>query len=120
MDPFLLQSIERDIPYVLETIQETSFQILGLKVTKYPIFIFHKHPEIDLGRPFITQDMMSLDWNISISHLEDLVNKKVIAKDRVQEFIENYKSPQSFLCILVLTEEDSGFVFYPYPTTKED
>ena len=47
MDPFILQSVEHDIPYVVETIQETAFQILSLKVTNYPIFIFHKHPRYD-------------------------------------------------------------------------
>lgn len=119
MDPFILQSLEHDIPYVIETIQETAFQILSLKVTKYPIFVFHKHESIDLGKPFITQDMMSLDWNISISHLEDLVNKKVIKKEKVDEFRQNYKSPQTYICILVITEEESGFVYYPYPLINE-
>ena len=119
MDPFILQSIEHDIPYVIETIQETAFQLLSLKVTKYPIFIFHKHEQIELGKPFITQDMMSLDWNISISHLEDLVNKKVIKSQKVDEFRENYKDPQTYICILVITEEESGLVYYPYPRIKE-
>lgn len=120
MDPFILQSIEHDIPFVLETIQETAFQLLGLKVTKYPIFIFYKHNFIDLGKPFITKDIMNIDWNISISHLEDLVNKNIVQYHKVEEFRKNYKDPQSYICILVITEEESGFVYYPYPPLIEN
>jgi len=115
VDPFLLQSIQNDIPYLIDTIQETALQVLSLKVSKYPVFIFHKNDQIPLGIPFISQDSMSIDWNVSLSHLEDLVNKNVVQIDKADDFRAQFKSPTEFVCIFVFTAEDSGFIFYPYP-----
>jgi hypothetical protein len=114
MDPFILQSIEHDIPYLIDQIQEMSFQMLSLQVTKYPIFILHKAEFIPLGRPLLSAEAMHTDWNVSVSHLENLYYEKVILKDAVDEFRANYKNPKEQVCILVLTDEESVFVFHPY------
>jgi hypothetical protein len=120
MDPFILQSIEHDIPFLIDQLQEMSFQMLSLQVTKYPIFVMHKAEFIPLGRPLLSAEAMHTDWNVSVSHLENLYHEKIILKESIDDFRQHYKDPKEYVCILVMTEEESGFIFHPYQPTIVD
>lgn len=110
----IIALIKEDLPFILNSVQEFSMQLLALKVTKYPIFVLHAEPDVRLGIKMLDADVTNCYWNVSSSHLEDFVNKKVIEKEKVNAFRESYKNPAEYACFFVLTEGESGFIYYPY------
>jgi hypothetical protein len=43
-----------------------------------------------------------------------MVTKNIISRDKLDGFRKIYKSPEDFVCIFVIDETISEFVFYPY------
>ena len=92
-------------------------------VSKYPIFVVTRmQNDIGLGLPIINREEMDLTWAVNASHLEDFVNSNIIHKDKVEEFVKNYKEASEFMCVFIAEEGMMSFVFMPYekPQTKLD
>lgn len=117
MDEELLKQLSEDLSVCREYLRQVSSAMRKGDVSKFPIFIAHRE-EIDLGVPIIPHAEMDLFWSFSASHLEDLVNKKIISEDKVEEFKKVYKDPHLFICIFMIDTEDGSFVFIPYDKTN--
>ena len=122
-DEEILSSIHHDLNVCKNYIRQVSLGMVKGNVSKYPIFVMMRSQmDIDLGLPIINRDEIDLTWSINASHLEDFVNTNIIQKEKVEDFIKNYKNPQDFICVFVAEEGMMSFIFMPYekPQNKLD
>jgi hypothetical protein len=68
-----------------------------------------------IGKIFIGKAEKDLDWNYFITYLDEFVQRKLIAEEAVEDFINAYKDPDEFCCLFVLDGAFTRFVFIPYP-----
>ncbi len=108
-----LKSLEKDLIYYTDSIQEIALEILREKVSAYPVFVAHQH-ELPLGEIILDREELGTDWTIQASTAEELVEKGVISRKKDELFYKNYKDPKKFMCLLVVVPEGANFVFYPY------
>ncbi len=112
-----LLSLQKDLKLYLETIQEVATDILTEGLSEYPIFIAHQH-FVKLGQVIIDKDELGTQWTINASTFEELKDGGVIHPARVDAFLQSFKDPEEFMCLLVITPEGANFVFNPYASTK--
>ena len=110
-EPFIQLQEELDIYRTMMT--QASKVIVDNGVSEYPIFVAHQQ-EVELGMPiFKKEENEGAKWSIHASTLEEFVAKQVIFEDKVDEFIANFKSKETSLCIFVLSTLGAQFVFLP-------
>lgn len=103
-------SLYNDVEMHRDELHFISQEIIKNEVSNYPIFIAHNEV-VDLGKPIFTKEKHLTNWHISISILEDFVNKKIIDINKVDEFRKVYKNPDQYFCFFVITTEDPQFIF---------
>lgn len=109
-----LGTITKDFATASDTIKEASYQIRKRDISRYPIFVFARQ-EVQLGGLLVNADEMNLEWHVFASYLELLVQQKVVALEKVEDFQQTYKDPEEYCCLFVLDEEFTNFVYVPYP-----
>lgn len=115
LDEELFLSLQQDLDICRDYIRQLATGMVRGGVSKYPIFVAQRgEMDIDLGVPLIKRDDFDIAWNFSASHLEDFVNKRIILKEKVEDFKSTYKNPEFFMCVFVAEEAGSSFVFMPY------
>ena len=114
-DEDILASLQHDLNVCRNYIRQVAQGMLKGNVSKYPIFVaVRSQPDIDLGLPIINREELELTWSFNASHLEDFVNTNIIHRDRLDDFIKNYRDPQEFMCIFVAEEGMMSFIFMPF------
>jgi hypothetical protein len=81
-------------------------------VSKYPIMIVHQN-ELTMGLPLIEKEKHFGNWNVNASTLEEFVSKNIVFNEKIEEFILNFKDPDSQICVFVLSELGANFIFLP-------
>lgn len=109
-----LGTISKDFVAVAETLKEASYQIRKRGFSDYPIFPIAK-VEIPIGQLLIGKSEMALEWNYYTTYLDEFVQRKLIAKELIEEFMASYKNPDEFCCLFVVDQEFTNFVYIPYP-----
>lgn len=109
-----LGTISKDFVAIAETLKEASYQIRKRGFSDYPIFPIAK-VEIPIGQLLIGKSEMALEWNYYTTYLDEFVQRKLIAKELMEEFMASYKNPDEFCCLFVVDEEFTNFVYIPYP-----
>ncbi len=109
-----LGTITADFAVVAETLKEASYQIRKRGFSDYPVFPIAK-TEIPLGQLLIGQKELAAKWNYYASYLDEFVQRKMIDKDKVEDFKETYKNPDEFCCLFVVDAEFTNFLYIPYP-----
>lgn len=104
--------LEEDIRPYVALLNKAAEAVLDQDVSSYPIFIISQE-NVEMGLPLVAKTEEMHKWNIHVSTLEELVTKKIIAMNRVDNFREIYKNPQEFLCLFVLNNLGATFVFLP-------
>ncbi|HMP28019.1 MAG TPA: hypothetical protein PKD85_00370 [Saprospiraceae bacterium] len=107
---FLL--MEAQLKTYVPTMAKAAEVITDENVSNYPIFAAHQG-ELSIGLPLIEKEKHGGQWNINASTLEEFVAKNIIFSEKVDEFRENYKSPDEFVCIFVLSELGATFNYLP-------
>ena len=80
-------------------------------VSRYPIFILNMN-EINIGIPLLSkEEVKSSQWNIFASTLEEFYVKKMIEADKIDDFKKTYQSPDTHLCVLIVTPQNANFIF---------
>jgi hypothetical protein len=102
--------IELD-PY-LDLMSKAADTILDEDVSRYPIFGVHQL-ELDLGLLLIARQDGGAKWSIQVSTLEEMVAKKLIDMEKVNDFRQVYKNPRESLCLFVLSDQGAQFIFLP-------
>lgn len=98
-------------PY-LRMMGQAADTIINEGVSKYPILVVTQL-EVDLGILLVEKTAAELSWMVSASTLEEMVAKKVIQPDRVDNFRQVFREPHDFLCLFVLSDLGAQFVFIP-------
>ena len=109
-----LVSLEKDLKFYSESLQEVAVEIMVEGLSLYPIFIAHQH-ELSLGELILDRNDLNTEWSIHASTLEEFVDKGVIKPILKERFITSYKDPYEFMCVFVVVPEGANFVYYPYP-----
>ena len=104
--------LEAELKPLVPILAKAGQVILDENVSKYPVFVAHQY-EMEIGIPLISKDNTRSNWNINASMLEELSAKSIIHKDKIAEFIKNFKDPQDFVCLFVLSELGAQFVYLP-------
>ncbi|MCH2084303.1 MAG: hypothetical protein MK226_18040 [Saprospiraceae bacterium] len=105
-------SLEKDLSAQRIIMNKAIDTVLNQEVTNYPIVVLHQ-ADVELGVLLMDGGTVYSKWEIRISSLEEMVAKKVMRSDRVEDFRKVYKDPESFFCLLVLQEEGMQFIFMP-------
>lgn len=103
-------TLYNDVELLREHLATISNGITQQEVSKYPIFIAYQN-EVALGKSIFTKEKNLTNWNISVSILEDLVNKKIVELAKIDHFRKVYKNPEKFFCFLVIDDKDFQFIF---------
>lgn len=85
--------------------------IISQDVSSYPIFVIPEEV-IALGIPIVGGEE-GQPVHIHATTLEELVTKNIIQMNKVDHFREVYKDPTEFLCLLVIKDAQSSFIFLP-------
>jgi hypothetical protein len=108
-----LVSLKEEIQYYKKSIHDLAIKVLAKKISNYPIFIAHQ-TEIGFGEVILDREMYHTAWSISLSALEEFIQKKLVQKDKVDAFKEIYKDPEKYICIFLINSDQGNFVFIPY------
>jgi len=112
-----LISLEKDLELYAESMREISVEILMEGLSKNPIFLAHQHV-VNIGEMILDRTELNTDWTIQASTIEEFVEKGIITPEKKALFLKNYKKPEDYMCIFVVTPEGANFVFYPYKKRK--
>ena len=107
-----LKSLETELILYSDSIKEVADDIIA-DLSKYPIFIAHQH-EARIGEIIIDKEELATEWNIHASTLEEFVERGIVKAEKQEFFKQNYKDPNSYICVFVMVPEGANFVFYPY------
>lgn len=109
-----LGTVSQDFVKIADNIKEASYQIRKRGFSDFPIFIISKM-DIPLGQLLYDKDEVGTQWNYFVTYLDEFVQRKIIKKDKEEEFKANYKDPEEFCCLFVVDGDFTKFVFIPYP-----
>lgn len=109
-----LGTITKDFIQVSEILKEASYQVRSRKFSSYPIFPISKS-EQPIGQLLLSKKDRNLDWNYYITYLDEFIQRKLIAEELEEDFIQAYKDPDEFCCLFVMDGEFTSFVYIPYP-----
>jgi hypothetical protein len=109
-----LGTITRDFVKIADTLKEAAYQVKARKFSDYPIFPISKE-ELPIGQLLLAKQELQLEWNYYITFLDELVQRQIIAADKVEDFQANYKNPEEFCCLFVVDGAFTSFVFVPFP-----
>jgi hypothetical protein len=102
--------LEKELKPYKKMMGEAVDIVLNEDVSKYPIIVVHQD-EIELGIPLYDRNEKGGKWSINASTLEEFVGKQVIHTEKVEEFLSTFKDPELFLCLFVLNDMGSQFIF---------
>ena len=114
LDGKYLGTVSQDFIKVSDNIKEASYQIRKRRFSDFPVFIISK-TEISIGQLLYKKEEIGTNWNYFVTYLDELIQRKIIEKEKVEEFKKTYKNPEEYCCLLVIDTDFVNFVFIPYP-----
>ena len=114
LDGKYLGTVSQDFIKVSDNIKEASYQIRKRGFSDFPVFIISK-TEISIGQLLYKKEEIGTNWNYFVTYLDELIQRKIIEKEKVEEFKKTYKNPEEYCCLLVIDTDFVNFVFIPYP-----
>ena len=114
LDGKYLGTITKDFVIVAENLKEASYQVRNMGFSDYPIFPISKTDQ-GIGQLLYAKNEVSTEWNYYITYLDEFIQRKLIEKNKVEEFKKIYKDPDEFCCLFVIDEDFNNIVFVPYP-----
>ena len=109
-----LGTISSDFVKISEYIKEASYQIRKRGFSDYPIFPISKE-ETTIGSLLYNKKDLQLEWNYYVTYLDEFVQRKIIKKEKMEDFTSIYKDADEFCCLLVIDDDFTNFLFIPYP-----
>ena len=96
-------------------LQGVSAAILDDNISNFPIFVVCK-TALPLGENIsdrFTEDDLD-GYQIMASTAEELIKVRIIEAEKAKMFVASYKSPRQYACVLMISENGGGFVYYPF------
>ena len=109
----LLQTLENDIQVIGTYMREFSRHVISQEISEYPVYVAHQEG-VALGKPFMTKDQHKLNWNYNVTVLEEFVTKKVVEREKVEDFMSTFGNPEERACVFVVLPTEASFVFVDY------
>lgn len=109
-----LGTITQDFIKVSDTLKEASYQLRKRGFSDFPIFPIAK-TDIPIGNLLIGRTELATDWEYRITYLDEFVQRKIIAEEKVEDFKQSFKDPDEFCCLFVVDKDFTSFLFIPYP-----
>lgn len=110
-----LKSLQEDFVICRNYLRKVSETMLAENITNFPVFAaIADDTDIEIGVTVLRKEELGTNYTFNASHLEDLSHRQIIDEDKREVFMENYKDPKDFCCILMIDADASGFVFIPY------
>ncbi|MCH7514640.1 MAG: hypothetical protein IH947_11970 [Bacteroidetes bacterium] len=114
LDGKYLGTISKDFVIVSESIKEASYQVRKQGFSDYPIFPISKK-DVSIGQLLIAKQDAAIEWNYNITYIDEFVQRKIVAEDKLDDFKKIYKDPDEFCCLFVMDGVFTSFLFIPYP-----
>ncbi len=114
LDGKYLGTISKDFVIVADTLKEAAYQIRKRGFSDYPVFPICKTDQ-PVGRLMLAKAELNTDWDYYASFLSELVERKIVDEDKIDDFMANYKDSDEFACLFVIDPTFTNFVFIPYP-----
>jgi hypothetical protein len=108
----LFLMMEADLKTYVPTLSKAAQIIMDENVSNYPIFAAHQG-ELSIGLPLIEKEKHGGNWNINASSLEEFVAKNIVFSEKIDDFRSQFKNPEEFVCIFVLSELGATFNYLP-------
>lgn len=86
--------------------------VLDQQVTDYPILIWQRAAEVELGVVLLAEANPG-GWEVRVTTLEEMVGKNVLRPDRVKDFRERFSNARQQYCLFVISESGASFAFRP-------
>lgn len=112
-ESLLLGTLEKSLERYQEPLKKALQTVKDEGVSNYPVLIAYRY-EAALGIPLFDRKDYGGDWSFNVSTLEELVTKKLVNPQKVDDFRSLYKEHNKHYCIFLLKEEDAKIVFQPY------
>jgi hypothetical protein len=109
-----LGSITRDFATVSNALKEAADALRDRNISQFPIFPICRR-QMAIGLPLIRKEEAGVNWHYNFSFLEEFVDRKLVDKDRIEDFMATYKNPEEFCCLFVVDNDFVNFVYIPYP-----
>lgn len=107
--------ISSDFVRVADTLKEAAYQIKKRGFSDFPVFVCSQRP-IEIGQMLIAvAELNENKWNYHASMMEEFVQRKLIAEENIELFVQNFKDVEEYACLFVLDGQFTNFVFIPYP-----
>lgn len=111
----ILESVQHDVEVYSDYLQKVAKGVISSQISDFPIFVAHKEPAINIGRPIIVAEQMQTDWSFNASLVEEFVKKSLIETKKMASFKHVYKDPEEFACLFIISgDNDASFAFCPY------
>jgi len=104
--------LEEQLKPYIKMMSQAADTIIVQEVSKYPIFVVHQQ-EVNIGIPLLDKETNKAPWSINASTLEEFVSKQIVFQEKVDEFRQNYKSQEQYLCVFALSELGAQFIYIP-------
>ncbi|MEY4927177.1 MAG: hypothetical protein RI894_1613 [Bacteroidota bacterium] len=104
----LQNELREDCIVLQRAFEQASETIRDEKVSHYPIFVLHRDEYFPIGLPLIQSEKHETRYSYNVSTLEEMVAKKIVEMDNVDEFRKIYKSPDDFFCFLIVDTDAEG------------
>jgi len=107
--------ISSDFVLVADTLKEAAYQIKKRGFSEFPVFVCSQRP-IEIGQMLIgVEELNGNKWNYHASMMEEFVQRKLIAEENVELFVQNFKDVEEYACLFVVDGQFTNFVFIPFP-----
>ena len=107
--------ISSDFVLVVDALKEAAYQIKKRGFSDFPVFVCSQRP-IEIGQMLIgVAELNGNKWNYHASMMEEFVQRKLIAEENVELFVQNFKDVEEYACLFVVDGQFTNFVFIPYP-----
>ena len=107
--------ISSDFVLVADALKEAAYQIKKRGFSDYPVFVCSQRP-IEIGQMLIgVAELNGNKWNYHASMMEEFVQRKLIAEENVELFVQNFKDVEEYACLFVVDGQFTNFVFIPFP-----
>jgi len=104
--------LEKELDVFRKLMSQAADVIRDKDVSDFPIFVAHQQ-EMEIGMKIHDSAKAGGKWNIHASTLEEFTQRQIVFEDKVEEFKTNYKDPENFVCVFILSTLGVQFVFLP-------
>lgn len=104
--------LEQELDVFRKLMSQAADVVREKDVSDYPLFVAHQQ-EMEIGMLIYEGSTAGGKWNIHASTLEEFVSRQIIFDEKIEEFKQNYKDPDHYVCVFILSELGAQFAFLP-------